>query len=113
MYVSVSGGRHYTNRRYVNHVLDCIHRETAITTLIQGGARGVDTLAREWAEAHSVPTITVPADWARHGRAAGPRRNMRILQEFHPDVVVVFPGGVGTDHMKRNAIALGFDVLCV
>lgn len=113
MYVVVSGGRAYTNRAYVNHVLTCVHQESPITTLIEGGARGADTLAREWATTVGVPVITVAAEWDRYGKAAGRIRNIHMLRQYAPELVIVFPGGVGTDHLKRHAIAMGFDVLCV
>jgi hypothetical protein len=37
------------------------------------------------------------------GRAAGPRRNQRMLEDFRPDLVVAFPGGRGTAYMVRRA----------
>ena len=44
-----------------------------------------------------------PADWAKHGKAAGPIRNAEMLTEFLPDYIVAFPGGKGTADMLRKA----------
>ena len=55
-----------------------------------------------------------PADWIRHGRAAGPIRNEQMLREGCPDLVVAFhddPGlGRGTADMVRRALAAGVPV---
>lgn len=60
-----------------------------IVHLFEGGAAGVDTLAREWAQmgaatttgitAAPIPTSTFRADWKKHGRAAGPIRNSEMI----------------------------------
>ena len=47
------------------------------------------------------------ADWATHGKKAGPLRNQRMIDEGHPDLVIAFPGGKGTDDMTRRALAAG------
>ena len=97
--VLVCGGREYANRRRVHKILFKILPKR----LAQGGARGADAHAREWAEALSVPCDTFAADWERNGKAAGPIRNVRMLTEFKPTLVVAFPGGVGTEDMVRRA----------
>lgn len=51
--------------------------------VIHGAARGADSIARGWAVAHAdrgAVNDPHPADWDRDGRrAAGPRRNRRML----------------------------------
>ena len=49
------------------------------------------------------------ADWETHGRAAGPIRNEKMLT-WKPDLVVAFPGGVGTADLVRRAEAAGVPV---
>lgn len=46
MRVLVCGSRHFSDRK----LLDATLAELDITTLIEGHARGADTLAREYAE---------------------------------------------------------------
>lgn len=79
--------------------------------VIHGAARGADTLAHEWAAHHEIPVDVYPADWQAHGRAAGPIRNARMLEEGKPDVVVAFKGGRGTADMVRRARASGVPVV--
>lgn len=115
MKVLVCGGRDYRDSQRAFAVLDELHRQgegNRITQLIEGGANGADRLGREWAEARKVPFQTVHADWAAHGRAAGPIRNAAMLA-LRPDLVVAFPGGRGTADMVRRSKAAGVRVLDV
>lgn len=104
MRVLVCGGRDYSNRECVFAVLDKLHVKTPVETLIQGGARGADALAMEWAAERKIEqVVTEYADWEEHGKAAGPLRNQRMLDVWHPDIVVAFPGGRGTADMVNRA----------
>ena len=94
----------------ISAALSRVDRKHGIATVIHGGARGADTVAARWAEAHSLEVVKFPADWQRHGRAAGGIRNQQMLDEGHPDAVVAFPGGVGTADMVRRAKAAGLPV---
>lgn len=102
MRVIVCGGRDFDNVAYVWSCLDKFHADNGITELMQGGARGVDTFARDWARNKGIKRYVCHADWETHGRAAGPKRNARML-EWKPDVVVAFPGGRGTADMVKRA----------
>jgi hypothetical protein len=81
------------------------------TTIIQGGAKGADFLARVWAKWKGVDWVEFPADWKKHGKAAGGIRNQQMLDEGKPDLVVAFPGGVGTADMVRRAKQAGVEVV--
>lgn len=80
-------------------------------TVLHGGARGADTAAGMWAEYHQVPVEVYKADWVGEGKAAGIKRNLRMLTEGKPDLVIAFPGGRGTDHMVRVSKAAGVEVI--
>lgn len=49
------------------------------TEIISGGARGADTLAREFAQAHGIPCTEIRPDYARYGKGAPLRRNEEII----------------------------------
>lgn len=110
MRVLVTGGRDFEEIDTLYHALDQIHQETPITLIIEGGAKGADRLARRWADARNVPFVTEEADWTRHGKAAGPLRNGRMIKEHKPDLVVAFKGGKGTADCKAQARAAGVAV---
>lgn len=111
MIVLVCGGRTYSNGKAVVRTLSGIHREQPITKVIQGGATGADSFAKGWALIMGIDEVEYKADWNRHGKAAGPIRNQRMLDEGKPDLVVAFPGGAGTADMVRRAKAAGVRVV--
>lgn len=58
-------------------------------TLIHGCAQGADTLAHAVAQRRGWIIDQYPADWDKHGKAAGPIRN-RLMLDQCPDLVVAF-----------------------
>jgi YspA, cpYpsA-related SLOG family len=109
--VLVCGGRDFDNGVWLRTALTQLHTEEPFSFVIEGGAPGADTLAREWAESLSIQVKTFKADWMAHGRAAGPLRNRRMIEEGKPDMVVAFPGGRGTANMVNQARASGVRTL--
>lgn len=116
MRVLVCGSRDYSNAEYLNRILSAMHAGTPFTCVIEGEARGADTLAREWAQANGVPVKRYPADWTTHHRAAGPIRNRQMLTDGKPDLVVAFPSvpmpqSKGTRNMVEQATKAGVKVI--
>lgn len=109
MRLIVCGGRDYGDEAAVFAALDRVHAKRRISRVIQGGAPGADALAKRWAAERGVECIEVQADWAAHGRAAGPIRNGQML-DLRPDGAVAFPGGRGTEDMCRQAAERGVTV---
>ena len=111
MRVLVTGGRGYDDLASVVGALNDLREKYGRLTVIQGGATGADNYARYWcARQPSVHMINEPADWKTHGRAAGPLRNQRMIDEHKPDIVLAFEGGRGTADMVRRATAAGVTV---
>ena len=70
-----------------------------ISEIVQGGARGVDSVAADYARRTGQPFRTFPADWNAHGKAAGPIRNRQML-EYADALIAVWDGkSRGTAHM--------------
>jgi hypothetical protein len=118
MRVLVCGGRNFSDRDLLLRTLDALDETddpTAdagrVSCVIEGGAGGADRLARAWAECEGKAAVTYLAEWDKHGKAAGPIRNQRMLDEGRPDLVVAFPGGRGTADMVRRARAAGVPVM--
>lgn len=114
MKILVCGGRSYSDRAYVYETLDKFHKTFKVTFLIQGGATGADLLAKDWADERDLPCQTYKADWNKYGRAAGPRRNARMIKE-NTDLgaVIAFPGNTGTEDMIDKAKKAGIQVFYV
>lgn len=110
--ILVCGGRHFSDKALVARELDALLRTARNDCLriIQGGATGADALARAWCFSRFIPYENYPADWSRHGKAAGPMRNQRMLDEGKPDLVLAFPGGRGTADMVQRARQAGVEV---
>lgn len=111
--VLVCGGRDYGDAARVFSVLDEFHGGSRITAVVTGAAPGADTLAERWARERRIPVERYPADWKAHGRAAGPIRNARMLDEARPDAVVAFPGGRGTADMVSRATKADVPVVVI
>jgi len=107
------GGRTYADWNRVVKTMSDLRRERGISRVISGGAPGADSLVEKWAKLAGLPVDVYKAEWNKLGRAAGPKRNTRMLREGKPTVVVAFPGGRGTDDMIRQAEAAGVEVIKV
>lgn len=117
MIVLVTGGREYEDRAMVSKALRAVGFRAG-DTLVCGGAKGLDTLARLEAEKTRGANVRVfLARWKELGRQAGPVRNRRmlrtLLRERAPFFVLAFPGGRGTADMVRQARKAGVLVLSV
>lgn len=111
--VLVCGGRDYADMNRVYEVLGRLHARTPFSLLINGAARGADTLAQMWATRQRIPTEQYPANWDVYGNRAGPIRNQRMLSESRPDIVVAFKGGDGTQDMIDRAHKAKLPVLMI
>lgn len=81
--------------------------------VIHGDAKGADTMADSWAVVNWCEIQSYPADWDKYGKRAGYLRNMQMLVEGKPDLVVAFPGGRGTANMIKLAEEAGVEVIKV
>ena len=84
--------------------------------VLHGGARGADAAIARAAHQLGRCSLVMPAEWRRHGRAAGPIRNRELLKQAiaravaHTSsgsiasvLVVAFPGGAGTASLVQQA----------
>ncbi len=121
MRLLICGGRDFCDYDKLEKTLSWFHR---ISAICHGGAKGADTLVHRFMQenfqkegAHitgepwEIEYGVFRADWYSHGKAAGMIRNAEMLSEFKPDLVIAFPGGVGTKHMVEHAKAKGYSVL--
>ena len=112
MRILVCGGRDFKDRDLLYNSLLPYMNDTNLT-IIHGNASGADTLGRIWAEAFSHKVESYPADWNKYGKRAGYIRNVQMLNEGKPDLVIAFPGGKGTQMMINLAEAAGVPVVKV
>ena len=81
-----------------------------VTEIISGGAKGVDTCAKEYALAHRIRLTEYLPEYSRYGRSAPLRRNITIIEQA--DLVLAFWDGVsrGTKYVIDNCRRRGIPV---
>lgn len=129
MRVLFTGGRNFLGWQLFNSVVDAIHVKINIDYVIEGGASGADTLARNWRINNNIDGVTCPADWdniehpdavPKLGKSgkwydanAGFRRNAEMLAKHRPEMCIGFVAGPGTRDMMERAMAAGVPTLYV
>lgn len=109
----VCGSRDIESQDLLTQCLDAFGTSRPLTTIISGGASGVDTLAKHHATTNGIEFVEMKANWTRHGRAAGFKRNAEMLKELGAGGVVIalWDGkSRGTKHMLEIAEKGGYEV---
>ena len=76
MKVAIVGSRSVDERYYK---LLCSKVPQGASTIISGGSKGADTLAKIYAEENQLNYIEILPDYSKYGRAATIRRNEQIV----------------------------------
>lgn len=66
-----------------------IPKETS--TIISGGAKGIDTLAEEYADKNGLDKIIIRPDYEKYGRAAPIKRNYQMV-DMADEILAVWDG---------------------
>lgn len=108
MHVAIVGGRDYPALEDVQEFV--VKYIPDGTTVVSGGAPGVDTVAVLAALECGLDTVVLRPDWKRFGNSAGFRRNKDIVKQS--DFVIAFWDGTskGTLHtinLARKAGKMG------
>lgn len=113
MRVLVCGSREYDNWNYVFARLDELNEKLKFSTIIHGGAPGVDSLAGKWARRNNITEEEFKADWGKLGKAAGPIRNKQMLDEGKPELIVAFLSmdSKGTANMLKQSKVAGVNAI--
>lgn len=80
------------------------------TEIVSGGAKGVDTSAREYAKKNGIKLTEFLPEYTRFGRSAPLKRNITIIE--YADIVLAFWDGKsrGTKFVIDNCRKLGVEV---
>jgi len=97
--VVVAGGRTFTDYDLMKERLDKILEGKSNITIVSGTAKGADKLGERYAKERGYNIKRMPANWDKHGRSAGYKRNEEMAKVG--DHVVCFWDGnsSGTKHM--------------
>ena len=104
MKVGVIGSRGLT----VDNLEQYLPEDT--TEIVSGGAKGIDTCAREYALSHDIKLTEFLPEYSRYGRGAPLKRNLQIIE--YADVVIAFWDGKskGTKYVIDNCKKQGVQV---
>ena len=96
MKVGVIGSRGLT----VDNLEQYLPEDT--TEIVSGGAKGIDTCAREYALSHDIKLTEFLPEYSRYGRGAPLKRNLQII--IYSDLVIAFWDGQskGTKNVIEN-----------
>lgn len=112
MRLLICGSRNWENYTDILIALKAIKAKVDIECVIEGEARGADTLARVAAEHLNLAVLKFPADW-EIGKAAGSIRNQLMLNQGQPTHALAFsvlPDSGGTGDMVRRLQAANVPV---
>lgn len=111
--IIICGSRNWTNKRTIHREIDrLLAKYGDELVIIQGGARGADTIATIYALDKNIKVCSYNADWETYGKRAGPIRNQRMIDEGKPQGVVAFDLGTsGTADMVSRSRNAGLPVI--
>ncbi len=101
----IAGCRDYTDYKdFCSKMSKFFNGFEMFDQILSGGAKGADEMGKRWAEYHSIPVKVFPADWLKHGEAAGPIRNAEMVK--NADTLIAFWDGrsKGTANIIRLAM---------
>ena len=111
----VAGGRNFLRGASLNEISNTAKwlRNTLqvnnVDTIISGMCRGADMFGLNIAFEEGMEILEFPADWVKYGKKAGYLRNQQMSK--HADIVILFPGGKGTEHMENISKLRGLKII--
>jgi hypothetical protein len=113
--VVIAGSRNLVvSARVISDELARFEGVGSITEVVSGAAPGVDKCGEDFARYHRLGLRCFPANWERHGKAAGPIRNKEMAE--YADAALVFcreQPTPGSSNMATWMLALGKPVRVV
>lgn len=100
--IIIAGGRDFNDynllKKKVNNLIS-EKRKTHQIYIVSGKARGADSLGEKYANENGLNIMEFPADWDKHGKSAGYKRNLEMAE--NADALIAFWDGEsrGTKHM--------------
>ena len=100
--IIIAGGRDFNDYNLLKEKIDNIisdKRKTHQIYIVSGKARGADSLGEKYANENGLNIMEFPADWDKHGKSAGYKRNLEMAE--NADALIAFWDGEsrGTKHM--------------
>ena len=105
MRVLICGSRDWDDPGWIRQALSAaVANSPNGVEVIEGEARGADTIARAVAEELELKVHRFPANWSKYGRSAGPIRNHQMLVEGKPNLVLAFHKDLLSSKGTKNMV---------
>jgi hypothetical protein len=110
--VLVTGSRTWADTGTIRRQLARCREQYPGAVLVHGDAPGADRIAAAIWQSWGLPTEPHPADWATHGRAAGPRRNTAMVTAGAAECLAFIRNhSRGATHCAHQAEAAGIPTI--
>lgn len=110
MKLIIAGSRDFTADEYVFAVMRPIFREHSIEEIICSSDRGIDVLAKLWADEHNIPVREFPIERDKYGRPALRVRNEQMVA-YGTDMLLFWDGKTpGIQHLLNISLKAGLPV---
>jgi len=103
MNLAVVGSRTFSDYEELKIILDEIKNFFHFDTIVHGGAKGADSLAKRYAKERHLTEIVHYPEWEKYGKAAGFIRNEFIWKDAHLGVAFWDGQSKGTAHSFKIA----------
>ena len=113
MKIVIAGSRTITNYDVVKSAIEQSGWLNDITMIVSGCAKGVDTLALEYADNFDITTSEFEADWDKHGKSAGHIRNVEMAHYGQRLIAIQEKESTGTAHMIKTMARLNKPIFLV
>jgi hypothetical protein len=103
MKVIIAGSRDFDDYEVLRKYCDFLLQSQKDIEIVSGTAKGADHLGERYAIERGYKVTRFPADWNKHGKAAGYIRNEEMAK--YGDALIAFWNGnsKGTEHMINLA----------
>jgi len=103
MKLIIAGGRNFTDYQKLKETCDHFLQDQTNIEIVSGTCKGADQLGEKYAKEREYKLTKFPADWNKHGKSAGPKRNQQMAN--YTDALIAFWDGKskGTKHMIEMA----------
>lgn len=98
----IAGSRDLTDVKLVESHINSCPWIAEISSVLDGGATGVDAIGKQWALNYSIPVVSFPADWTKYGKKAGSIRNAQMAMNADA-LICIHRGTPGSRDMLKKA----------
>ncbi len=81
--------------------------KTKVELIISGGARGIDSLAEEYADKYKIPKLILKPDYDKYGKKAPLKRDKLIIDEADEIIAIWDGNSPGTKYSIDYATSQG------